>query len=94
MVDVLKAFSRYSSASKDVAKERLKLILIHDRANIPPQFISMIKGDLIKVISDYAEIDEDGIEITLSNVETSSRGENASSLVASIPIKKVKSIGK
>jgi len=94
MVDVFKTFSRYSSASKDVAKERLKLILINDRANIPPQFISMIRGDLIKVMSDYAEIDEDGIEIIFSNAETSVRGDYGPSLVASIPIKKVKSIGK
>lgn len=94
MVDMFKSFNKYGSASKDVAKQRLKLILIHDRANIPPQFLDMIKGDLIKVISDYAEIDEEGIEITLSNGEYGSRDENISSLTASIPIKKVKNIGK
>jgi len=94
MVDVFKSLSKYGSASKDVAKERLKMILILDRTNIPPQFLSMVKGDLIKVISDYAEIDEEGIEITLNNKEGGSRTENISSLIASIPIKKVKNIGK
>jgi cell division topological specificity factor len=54
----------------------------------------MVKGDLIKVISDYIEIDEEGIEITLSTGDSGSRDEGISSLVASIPIKKVKSIGK
>lgn len=94
-MDVFKAFnSKYSNTSKDVAKERLKLILIHDRTNIPPQFIDMIKGDLIKVISDYAEIDEDGIEISLSAGDRESRSENLSALIANIPIKKVKNIGK
>lgn len=94
-MDVFKAFNNKSSnASKDVAKERLKLILIHDRTNIPPQFIDMIKGDLIKVISDYVEIDEDGIEISLSTGDRASRNENLSALVASIPIKKVKKMGK
>lgn len=93
-MDVLKVLGKYTNSSKDVAKERLKLILIHDRANIPPQFLNMIKGDLIKVISDYADIDEEGIEITLNNDEYSTRDENLSSLIASIPIKKVKNIGK
>jgi cell division topological specificity factor len=91
---MLKAFSKYGNASKDVAKERLKLILIHDRTNIPPQFLNMVKGDLIKVISDYAEIDEDGIEITINTGEGRGRNSNISSLVASIPIKKVKNMGR
>ncbi|KPU42242.1 cell division topological specificity factor [Oxobacter pfennigii] len=91
-MDVLKVFNKVANASKDVAKERLKLILIHDRSNIPPQFINMIKGDLIKVISDYVEIEEENIEITLSNGE--GRNENISALTANIPIKKVRSIGK
>jgi cell division topological specificity factor len=93
-VDLFKTFGKYGNSSKDVAKERLKLILIHDRANISPQFLNMIKGDLIKVISDYIEIEEEGIEITLSTGDNNSRDEGISSLVASIPIKKVKSIGK
>lgn len=93
-MDVLKAFSKFGNSSKDVAKERLKLILIHDRTNIPPQFLNMIKGDLIKVISDYAEVDEEGIEITISTGENGKRNDNLSSLVASIPIKKVKNMGK
>jgi len=94
MVDVLKAFNKYNNTSKDVAKERLKLILIHDRANIPSQFLNMIKGDLIKVISDYAEIDEEGIEITINTGEYGRKNDNSSSLVANIPIKKVKNMGK
>lgn len=93
-MDVLKAFNKYNNTSKDVAKERLKLILIHDRSNIPPQFLNMIKVDLIKVISDYAEIDEEGIEITINTGEYGRKSDNLSSLVANIPIKKVKSMGK
>jgi cell division topological specificity factor len=93
-MDVFKNVGKYGNTSKDVAKERLKLILIHDRANMPPQFLNMIKGDLIKVISDYAEIDEDGIEISLDTGDGRSRNDNISALIANIPIKKVKDIGK
>lgn len=86
-MDLFKIFGK-SKPSKDVAKERLKLILIHDRANVSPQFLEMVKGDIIKVISDYAEIDEKGLEIKLTRTDEESNDSPA--LVANIPIKKMK----
>ena len=53
-MDLFKIFSSKLS-SKDIATDRLKLILIHDRADFSPDFLEMIKGDLLKVISNYAE---------------------------------------
>lgn len=90
-MDLFKIFNR-EAPSKDVAKERLKLILIHDRANVSPQFLELVKGDIIKVISDYAEIDEREIEIKLTR--TGDRGNDSPALVANIPIKKMKEIGR
>ena len=43
--------------SSDVAKDRLKLLLVSDRANCSPEVMEMIKNDIIKVISKYMEID-------------------------------------
>lgn len=90
-MDLFKIFGR-DKPSKDVAKERLKLILIHDRANVSPQFLDMVKGDIIKVISDYAEIDEKGLEIKLTR--TNEDSSDSPALVANIPIKKMKDIGR
>ncbi|HQA59449.1 MAG TPA: cell division topological specificity factor MinE, partial [Tepidanaerobacteraceae bacterium] len=56
-MDFLKIFGRESVASKDIAKERLRLILVHDRANVSPKFLEMIKSQLIDMISNYMEID-------------------------------------
>ena len=47
--------------SGDVAKDRLKLLLVSDRANCSPEVMEMIKNDIIKVISKYMVIDEDWI---------------------------------
>lgn len=91
---MIKALNRSNNTSKDLAKERLKLILIHDRTNISPQFLEMVKGDIIKVISDYAEIDEDNIDITINTGEDGERNRSISSLIANIPIKKVKDVGR
>jgi cell division topological specificity factor len=90
-MDLFKIFSK-DAPSKDVAKERLKLILIHDRANVSPQFLELIKGDIIRVISDYAEIDERGLEIKLTRA--GEKGSDSPALVANIPIKKMKEIGR
>jgi cell division topological specificity factor len=90
-MDFFKIFSK-DAPSKDVAKERLKLILIHDRANVSPQFLELVKGDIIKVISDYAEIDERGLEIRLTRA--GEKGSDSPALIANIPIKKMKEIGR
>ena len=57
LLDLAKLFGK-SKTSKDVAKERLKLVLIHDRANVSPQFLEMVKGEIIKVIQTYMERNE------------------------------------
>lgn len=93
MFDLFKFLGKDESASKDIAKERLKLVLIHDRANVSPKFLDMVKGDIVKVMSDYVEIEEDNIDIRLNRIpkEDNTYG---SALVANIPIRKVKKMGK
>ncbi|CCC57867.1 MULTISPECIES: cell division topological specificity factor MinE [Caloramator] len=90
-MDFLKLFSK-EPPSKDVAKERLKLILIHDRANVSPTFLEMLKSDIIRVISDYAEIDERGLEIKLT--KAGEEGISTPALIANIPIRKMKDTAK
>lgn len=44
-------------ASKDIAKERLKLVIIHDRANVSPELLELIKNEILKAIQKYIVID-------------------------------------
>ncbi|MCR1899907.1 cell division topological specificity factor MinE [Irregularibacter muris] len=82
-------FNKGGNKSKNVAKERLKLVLVHDRANVSPQFLDMIKGDIIEVIKDYIEVDECGIEINLTKTKREEDDAMVPALVANIPIKKM-----
>lgn len=93
MLDILKFFTRNKS-SKDVAKERLKLVLIHDRANVSPQFLEMIKGEIIKVIQNYMDVDENALDIQLTKTKSDEGNRVVPALVANIPIRNVKSVGK
>lgn len=72
--------------SKDVAKDRLKILLISDRVSCSPEMLEMIKTDIAKVISKYMKIDAVNMDIQIS--KTGSRGEKSShqSLHANIPI--------
>ena len=90
MFDLFKAFSSENKTSKNVAKERLKLVLVHDRVDCSPQLLNMIKDDILKVISNYAEIEEDGLEIKMSKTRSENGDRPVSSLVANIPLKNIK----
>jgi cell division topological specificity factor len=75
--------------SSDVAKDRLKLVLVSDRANCSPEIMEMIKNDIIKVISKYLEVDAEGLDIQITQTDIEgSKGVPA--LYANIPIKKLK----
>lgn len=87
MFDLLKFLSREDS-SKNVAKERLKLVLVHDRSNCSPELLEMVKEDLLRAISAYIEIDEDGLDIKITKTDETRDGRPA--LVANIPIKSLK----
>ena len=68
------------SRSAESAKERLQLVLVHDRAGISPGKLSALKDDLIDVISRHLEIDTDNVEITFTREREQQR------LVADIPL--------
>lgn len=71
---------RRKSSSGKVAKERLLLVLAHDRANIPPGLLDKLKDEIITVISRHIAIDADDVQITFSQNAQESR------LVADIPL--------
>jgi cell division topological specificity factor len=70
--------------SKDVAKERLQLVLIHDRADISPDVLEKLRKDLIQTIGKYLDIDDKRIELEIE------REDRSVALVANIPLMGVK----
>jgi cell division topological specificity factor len=89
-MDLFKSFGRPGNNSREVAKERLKLVLVHDRVNISSSFLEMIKGDIIKIISDYMEIDEGNLEVKMTKLKRDEDDTLVPALVANIPIKRMK----
>lgn len=70
--------------SKDMAKDRLKLVLIQDRANMSPTMIEDLRKDLIHVISKYMDFDEKTLEVQMAEQD------EMTMLEVNIPIANVK----
>lgn len=75
---------RGEQQSKDVAKNRLHLILIQDRSGVDPELLKELRGDLIATISKYFDIDQSALEVEIQ------REEETVALVANIPILRMK----
>ncbi len=67
--------------SAQMAKERLKLVLVHDRTDISPGVMEMLKDDLIAVISRHIEIDPSAVRIEMAQEGREQR------LIADIPLR-------
>ncbi|MDH3942822.1 MAG: cell division topological specificity factor MinE [Anaerolineae bacterium] len=70
--------SRKKSAMR--AKDRLKLVLIHDRTQLPPGVMESLKEELIQVLSKHVDVDRNAVQI-----EVAQEGRNQH-LIANIPI--------
>jgi len=75
-----KVRGRQMPSSREIAKERLHLVLVHDRTDISPGLLQILKDELIAVISKHIEIDREGVEITFT------QGKRYNRLVADIPV--------
>lgn len=85
MKNIFSVFKRKKSS--DVAKDRLKILLISDRVNCSPEVLERIKADIAEVISKYMKIDINTMEIQISKTGMKSiNNTKTPTLYANIPI--------
>ena len=68
----------------EMAKERLKVVLVQDRIKLNPEMLELIRADLMAAISRRLEIDEQNVEVSLG------REDRWDKLYANVPIKRQK----
>jgi cell division topological specificity factor len=73
------------SPSAGTAKERLQLVLAHDRSDLNPELLERMRREILEVVQRYVEIDLEGGDVSL---ETEDR---VTALVANLPIKRPRS---
>lgn len=70
--------------SKEIARERLRRVLIMDRASVSPQLMQALKDEIIGAVNKYMEVDERSMTVDLKS------GESSVALVANIPVRNIK----
>ena len=78
--------NKETNGSKNKAKERLHLVLMQDRANVSSDFLELMKQEIIDVIKKYIEVEENEIDVRLTNEVKEDGTTGAPSLYANIPI--------
>ena len=72
-----------ANGSKNDAKQRLKLLLIHDQVDLSPAQLEQMKNEIMEVVGRYVDIDPTGVEFKLNKED----GQIA--LVSSVPVRRV-----
>ncbi|MGI6662676.1 MAG: cell division topological specificity factor MinE [Bacillota bacterium] len=75
---------RQRTKTKDVAKDRLRVVLMQDRLSLSHGIMEEMKDEVIMAISKYVEIDRPGIEFSWKEID------KRRALVANIPVISIK----
>ena len=78
---LLKILGMGEESSRDIARKRLKMVIISDRTAVSPEVMKRFRADLIQVLSNYFEIDEHDMNLSLENESDSC------ALIANIPLR-------
>ena len=81
MMNLLDRILSREPRSAHQAKERMKLVLIHDRTDLSPTALASLKDELIEVISRHIEINPDAVRIEMTQEGREQR------LIADIPLR-------
>ena len=58
-------FRQAEESAKDVACNRLRVVLMQDRTNLTPQLLEKMRGELVELLSKYLEMDKEALELNL-----------------------------
>ncbi len=70
--------------SKDIARERLKMVLVQDRAEANRGLLEKLRDEVVAVVAHYADVDAEKAEVRVQRLD------GQSALVARIPVRSLK----
>ena len=73
-----------NESAKEVAVNRLRVVLMQDRTNLTPELLEKMRGELIELLSKYVEMDKEALELNFEQ-----EGDQMA-LMLSIPVLRAK----
>ena len=83
MKHTIRKFFGYDSQSKDEAKKRLKLLLIHDQLDLSTNQMEDMKREIVDVVRRYLVIEEEDADFRIDHLD------ERIALVTSLPVTQV-----
>lgn len=80
---LIQKFFGHQTSSRTDAKQRLKLLLIHDQVDLSPAQLASMREEILAVIHRYVDVESDGVEFKLA------REDGQVALISSIPVRRV-----
>jgi cell division topological specificity factor len=80
-------FGNPRTGSKEAAKARLKVLLVHDQVDLTPSQLDAMRSEILEVIARYAEVDREKVDIRLERAHDQVR------LTSSVPVRRVTARG-
>jgi cell division topological specificity factor len=84
LLDLFERIFPRATASRQTVKDRLRLVLAHDRTDLPPQLLESMRKEILEVVSRYVELDPDLMEFSLEN------DQRTTVLIANLPIRRLR----
>ncbi len=85
--DLINKLLGRQAASAGMAKQRLQLVLAHDRSDLNPELLERMRREILEVVSRYVEIDLDEGDVSLATED------RVTALVANLPIRRMRALG-
>ena len=86
LLDFIQRLLGLQKPSATTAKERLQLVLAHDRSDLNPELLEQMRREILEVVQKYVEIDLEGGDVSLATED------RVTALVANLPIRRAKAM--
>lgn len=89
-MNLFKLFKGNEKGSSQIAKDRLQLVLVRDRTDTSPEYLDMIKKEVLALLDDYMEINDSEMQFKITRVHNETDTGSVPALEISVPITRIK----